>query len=361
MKIIKRLIKSKSIVITGGKTFSTVTIFISFLFFSSFFPTPYPLFSQQKIILKCATVAPENSDWGKASKTFSQEIASQTQGELEIVWYFSGVVGDEPEIAKALRDGKLDCAALTGHGLSYVILPMRVVELPFLFRSHDEMNTIRKEISSLLARISGEYNIRLFALINLGSVHVFSKTPIAKLEDVKDKTFWVWKGDYLAEFMGNVIKSSLGAKPFPLPLYDVINQIQSLDFVYNVSYALVTLGWQRHIKYYITHPLTFSFAAVIVRKDVFDKLPQKYQGLIETKIRKFSEDVTQMNKTNNEKSFDLLHKMGARSITFQDSEIERVENLFKDQVWTPLKDKMYPSWLLAEILVKLAQYRAQAR
>jgi TRAP-type C4-dicarboxylate transport system substrate-binding protein len=129
-------------------------------------------------------------------KKASEEIQTKTQDSVKITWYFSGAAGDEPEVAKKLKQGEIDCAALTGNGISYVIPFMRLLELPFLFRSYDEVSYIKDEMQKLFAKISADYNVKFISFADLGFVYIFSKQPISNIDDIKGKTLWVWKNDF---------------------------------------------------------------------------------------------------------------------------------------------------------------------
>lgn len=309
--------------------------------------------------IRCATVAPEGTKWADIAKEVSTELEQRVG--LKISWYFSGSAGDEPEIAKKLKEGKLDCVAVTGNGMTYLIPPMRVLELPMLFKSLDEVDRIRKEISSLLEKIAKNYKIKFISLGELGTVHVFSKIPIRSIDDVKGKRTWVWKGDFLAEYMGKVLQESYGINPVPVPLYDVPKYLQTIDVLYNTSYALISLGWDKGIKYYITQPLTLSFIGILMREEVFNQLDVQKQKEVENLLKDFIEKVSRMNRENNQKAFEILRRNGVQPISLPDGEIKKIEEAFQQKVWKSLQDKLYPSWLLTEILTRLSRYRATAR
>lgn len=331
----------------------------SIYFFLSIALLLLPLLVQAQMVLKCATIAPEGTEWAKLARASADEVEKKTG--VKIVWYFSGSVGDEPEIAKSLKEKKIDCAALTGNGLTYLIPPMRVVELPLIFRDVSEVDRIRSQISSLLAKIAKDYKLKFINLAEFGIVQVFSRVPIRTLDDLKDKKVWIWKGDILAEHMGKVLQEEFGIKPVPIPLMDVSNYLQSIDMLYNTSYGLTSLGWDKGMKYYVTQPLTVSFVGLVVNQDVFSQMDQQKQKEIEDTMRNFLEMISKMNRRNNQATIDLLKTRGLTPITLQEQDVKKLENLFQEKVWNELKEKLYPSWLLTEILTRLSEYRVKGK
>ena len=318
---------------------------------------PIPLSAQ--IVLKCATVAPEGTEWTKLAKGAADEVEKKTG--IKLTWYLSGTVGDEPEIAKNLKEKKIDCAALTGNGLTYLIPPMRVVELPMIFKDASEAEKLRNEISSLLAKIAKDYKLKFVHLGEFGSVHVFSKFPIRTPDDIRGRRVWIWKGDILAEHMGKILQEEYGIKPVPVPLMDVSTYLQNMDVLYNTSYGLTSLGWDKGIKYYVAQPLTISFIGFVVNQEIFSQIDQRKQKDFEDTIRDFIEMITRMNRKNNQSTFELLKSKDVTPISFQDQDIKRLESLFQERVWNELKEKLYPSWLLTEILTRLSEYRVKGR
>ncbi len=307
--------------------------------------------------LRCATIAPEGSEWARLVKESSDEIEKKIG--VKVIWYLGGMLGDEPEIAKKVKNGNLDCAGLTGNGLSYLIPAIRVLELPFMFREYKEVDFIKEEASRLFRKIGDDYNVKFIWLSDLGPVYIFSNFPIRKIDDVNGKVVWVWKGDYLAEYLGKVLEKRFSIKILPVPLPDVKSYLDKIEIFYNAPYALVTLGWEKASRYYITPPLTFSFISLIIRRDSFDKIPAEKRPELENIMRKYLDLISKSNRENNYKTISMLEKGGLERINLPKAEIEKAEEIFKSDVWAELKDKLYPSWLLTQILTKLSEFRAK--
>ncbi|MCS7214466.1 MAG: TRAP transporter substrate-binding protein DctP [Candidatus Calescibacterium sp.] len=329
------------------------------LFFISGLITLFPNTLLAQITIKCATVAPEGTEWTKLARKASEEVEQKIG--IKISWYFSGAAGDEPEIAKNMKEKKIDCAALTGNGLTYLVAPARVIELPLLFKDPSEINRIRNDMSSLLAKIARDYKLKFIHLAEFGEVHVFSKTPIRTVEDVRNKRVWIWKGDILAEHMGKVLQEEYNIKPVPVPLNDVPNYLQNIEVLYNTSYGLTSLGWDKGVKYYITQPLTVSFVGLIINQDVFNQLDPQKQKELEEILKNFIEMISQMNRRNNQNAIEVMKSKGFSATTLPEDEVKKLENMFQERIWNGLKEKLYPSWLLTEVLTRLSEYRVKRR
>ena len=92
--------------------------------------------------LKIATLAPDGSSWHKAFKQVARDVKEQTDGRIVIKIYAGGVMGDEPAMVRKMRTGQLDGAAVTSVGLSLIDESIRVLELPMLFQSVEEVDYV---------------------------------------------------------------------------------------------------------------------------------------------------------------------------------------------------------------------------
>src|SRR5215470_15855685 len=93
--------------------------------------------------IKVATLAPKGSAWAKILEEGAKSIADKTDGRVQIKYFFSGSQGDERDVVRKMKLGQLDGAALTAVGLGLIKGDVRVLELPFLFKTDKELDYVR--------------------------------------------------------------------------------------------------------------------------------------------------------------------------------------------------------------------------
>jgi TRAP-type C4-dicarboxylate transport system substrate-binding protein len=93
-----------------------------------------------------ATLAPDGSSWMKILGKGSAEVATKTENRVTIKYYAGGVQGDERDVVRKINLGQLDGAALTSVGLSMVEESIRVLELPRLFNSVEELDYVADKV-----------------------------------------------------------------------------------------------------------------------------------------------------------------------------------------------------------------------
>jgi TRAP-type C4-dicarboxylate transport system substrate-binding protein len=137
-----------------------------------------PLFAQQKVIVKLASLIPENTAWGAALNRMSAEWSKATNGEVELVVYHNGVAGDEGEVFRKLKINQINAAIFTSIGLYSVMPEVMTLSYPFLIRTEDEFKEVLRKLGpDLDARIKSNGFVTL-AWTNAGWIKLFSRSPI---------------------------------------------------------------------------------------------------------------------------------------------------------------------------------------
>ena len=88
-------------------------------------------FSEDKVIVKFATLAPEGTIWMKEMRALAREVKDATGGEVRFKFYPGGVSGDEKDVIRKMRIGQLHGAGFTGVGLGEILPEVRGFDIPF--------------------------------------------------------------------------------------------------------------------------------------------------------------------------------------------------------------------------------------
>ena len=110
----------------------------------------FDVYAEKKNVIKFSTLAPEGSTWMKSLRRFSGEIKKATNGNVVFKFYPGGVSGDEKDVIRKMRIGQLHGAGFTGVGLGAILPEIRVLDLPFLFKSDQDVEHVYKAMNCLL-------------------------------------------------------------------------------------------------------------------------------------------------------------------------------------------------------------------
>lgn len=313
---------------------------------------------EPQYLVKMASIIPEIGPAMELVSEMKKELLERTQGRLGMMIYFGGVMGDEPDIVRKMRLGQLQGGAfLTLIGLGQICPAAKVLELPFLFNSNDEVDHIVFNMQTAFSRLFEEKGAYLVSWGEIGFGRFFFKNPVKTIEDIKKVKMTSFIGDPVfsasekAAGFGNLI---------PLTVPEVLTGLQTglVNGALNPAVGLVSLQWNTQVNYVLNVPFAYSPAGTVVDKKFFDQLPRELREVFFDVWKKREVNWIQIARKMEKEAYEGLVRRGMIEIDKENS-LAIVEEMKKGT--QPLYDKFigeyYPAWLLSEILNSLAQYR----
>ncbi len=257
-------------------------------------------------VLKFATLAPSGSTWMKAFDAWGKELATRSQGRLVVKFYPGGISGDEPDMLKKIRFGQLQGAALSGHGIGEIFPPARILETPFLFRDHAEIDAVRAAILPTIETGFRNNQYELIAWMEVGNIHFFSTKPLASLDELARRRIWQWQGD---RFIDAFFKAN-GWSPVALPITEVYTGLSTglVDTVVSTPLASIALQWAGKTPYMSTQPIATGIGAVVVSNRFYSGLPADLQALLKNSGISLSQTLIADTRRDDLKSLAVLAK-----------------------------------------------------
>ena len=306
--------------------------------------------------LKFATLAPEGSAWMNILDDWSKQVEQESQGRLQFKMYPGGVTGDEPDVLRKIRFGQLQAAAITGHGVGLIYPPARVMEMPFLFQNHQEIDYVRERLVPQLAPGFRAHGYQLLGWFEVGFVRFFSKEPIRSLAEMRRHRVWLWQGDPLAEAFFSVSRLT----PIPLSITDVFTSLSTglVDTVYAPPLAAIAMQWFTKTSYMSDVAMTDGIAALVISRSFFDRLPQDLQHLLTRTGNEAAHRLIIATRRDNEASVETLQEHGLEVAKWDQGDYGLVLEL-RDKAAKQLANRGYiPAALFDEVGAMLAEYRS---
>jgi len=270
-------------------------------------------------VLKFATLAPQGSTWMKAFDAWGNELMTKSQGRLVVRFYPGGISGDEPDMLKKIRFGQLQGAALSGHGIGEIFPPARILETPFLFRDHAEIDAVRAAIQPAIETGFRNNQYELVAWMEVGNIHFFSTKPLASLDELGRRRIWQWQGDRFIDAFFN----ANGWSPVSLPITEVYTGLSTglVDTVVSTPLASIALQWAGKTPYMSTQPMATGIGAVVLSNKFYDGLPADLQTLLKATGVQLSQKLIADTRRDDLKSLAVLAKstqpmVGLQKINF---------------------------------------------
>lgn len=306
--------------------------------------------------IKIATLAPEGTTWMNVLGAMADEIETATAGEVKFKFYPGGVAGDEHDVLRKMRVGQLHGGAFTGVGLGEILPKTRVLEIPFIYRSYEEVDYVRAQMEGELNREMEAEGYVLLGWAEAGFVNIFANEPIHTVRDLQRVKMWMWEGDPLAE----AFFKAFDIAPNPLPITDVLTSLQTnlIDAIYVSPYAAVGLQWFTRVKYMMDLPLTDAIGAMVVQKKRFDRIPEIHRQTVLDICRKHTENLNETTRKDQVDAVERMKKEGIEVIAIDPAEVATWEDA-GTRARESLIGVLYDRETMERVLAALETFRAE--
>jgi TRAP-type C4-dicarboxylate transport system substrate-binding protein len=316
---------------------------------------PAPAAAEQ-YLFKVASLAPEGSVWIKRFREFAQEVQDKSNGEVSFKIYAGGVMGDDQAMYRKMRVGQLNGGGFTMTGIGAAVPDFRVLGIPFLLRSYEEVDLLRKGLAAHFTREFAENGLELIALTEVGFIYTMSTTPIATVAELKKCACWAPDNDPLsAGFL-----ETLGTSPTPLTIPDVLTSLQTglVNTVFNSFYGSIVLQWYNKARYVTDLPFGYAYGAFLLDRKQFSRLPPAYAELIKSAADKHFGLLLADTRKSNEEAQGVLRENGVSLVPMAPDALAELEAT-RDKTVERLKGKAFSEEIYAETMRLLAQFRAR--
>jgi TRAP-type C4-dicarboxylate transport system substrate-binding protein len=306
--------------------------------------------------LRIATLAPSGSPWMEVLDKAANEIKEKTAGRVTLKYFEGGQQGDERDFVRKIKLGQLDGAAVTAVGLAMIDESIRVLELPMMFTSAEELDYVADKLWPHFQKKFEDKGFKLTDRGEVGWIYFLSKAKVEKISDLQGQKLWLWGDDQL---VGAVFKKlSVNGVPLGVPEVDAALTSGKINACYGSPVAAVALQWYTKVKYMTSMPMSFAIGATVLSTKAYKKLsPEDIKVL---------EDITRVNarklrKTIRKANDDAKGTMSRKGVTVVQTPVAMVDDFTKmaKEIWTELAGKIYSKEELKMVLDARDEYRAK--
>jgi TRAP-type C4-dicarboxylate transport system substrate-binding protein len=295
--------------------------------------------------IRLATLAPSGSPWMAVLDKSAAEIKEKTAGRVTLKYFEGGQQGDERDFVRKIKLGQLDGAAVTSIGLAMIDESIRVLEVPMIFASAEEVDYVADKMWPRFQN-RGE----------VGWVYFLSKTKIESLADLKGQKVWQWGDDQLVGAMFK--KLSLNGVPLGVPEVDASLTSGRISAAYGSPIAAVALQWYTKVKYMTSMPMSFAIGATVVSIESLKKISAEDQKAVEDIGKSAAKKLRKVIRKANEDAKTTMIKKG---VTVVQTPVAMVDEFTKNalEVQKALVGKVYSQEDLDAVLKYRDEFRAK--
>lgn len=310
----------------------------------------------QEVLFKVATLAPDGSTWMKLMRELDQRVREETNGRVGFRFYPGGQQGSDLDVLRKMRTGQLQGGGLTGVGLGEIEPSLRILELPFLFRSADEVDLAHRVLDQVFEERLRARGFHLLGWADVGFVRFFSRHAVRDAGDLRAQKTWLWEGDPLAR----AFLEELGVNPVPLNITDVLTALQTgiVDAVYVTPYGCLSLQWFTRVKHLVDIPITHAMGAVVLSEKQWSLLAPEEAGAVARLAEEIFGRLNAATREQNDEAEEAILTRGLGRTELAPGAMEGFEAIGR-RVWDRLAGVLYERDLLDRLTGALAGARGR--
>jgi TRAP-type C4-dicarboxylate transport system substrate-binding protein len=173
--------------------------------------------------IKLASIAPAGTPWISHLEAWEKNVEAASNGELDIVIYPSGQLGNEFDTFKQIQRGRIDAASLSGGVLSAFVPELALMSTPYLFDSADTIDCVYDgELGETMKSLVAEKKVELLQWGETGWVHVYAQDDLSDVANADG-----YKTRIAPHDMSRLLWNSVGANGTELPYAETPAALQT--------------------------------------------------------------------------------------------------------------------------------------
>jgi TRAP-type C4-dicarboxylate transport system substrate-binding protein len=304
--------------------------------------------------LRIATLAPDGSTWMKLLDKGAAQIYDKTNHDVSEKWYAGGVQGDERDFVRKMNLGQLDGAAITSIGLAKIDEHIRVLELPMMFDSIDELDYVAKKMWPHFQKRFKDAGFVLADRGDVGWTYFLTNDKVDSVDALKKQKLWLWSDDKIM----TALYDKLGLKGVPLGVPEVDSSLTTgrINACYGSPLAAVALQWNTKVKFRTELAVTYGIGATVIKLDAFNKLSDADKKIFTEQTDKIGVEIRKAVRKDGDDADKLMLSKGVTMIASPPAMRADFDKAAQ-AVWTELAGKVYDKDELADVLKWRDEYR----
>ena len=271
-------------------------------------------------VIKLATLAPEGSAWTEIFNNLNTELKEKTKNGVRLKIYPGGVLGDEKDMIRKMYVGQIHGAVLTSAGLSTIFSEMDVFQIPFLFKTYDEVDYVLDKMDRFFKKGFEDKGYILPAWTEGGFIRLMSTKPMASLDDLRKAKVWTWEDAPMAKAIFD--EAGISAIPLSLPDVQVGLQTGLVEVVYAPPSGAISLQWFTKTKYMTDVPLMYLIGGIVIKNNIFKKLSPAHRQVLLELCSKYMDQLKLVVRKENQEAIKVMSKHGVKLIRPSEEQIK---------------------------------------
>lgn len=308
----------------------------------------------EPIVVKMATIAPEGSQYHLILREMAEKWKSASGGAVEVRLYPGSVAGDDIDVIRKMRLGTLNAALLTSAGIAAVEKSVHALQIPMLYGSYEEVDYVLEKMAPNLEAALEAKGFVVLNWVDAGWVRFFTKTPVARPDELKPLKLFAWAGDPEAL----EIWKGAGFNPVPLPSTEISTALQTglVSALPTTPQAAVLLQWYTHARNMTDVKWALLLGATLVNKATWEKIPAASRPALRTAAREAGLRLRAETRTAGQRDVQAMQKRGLNVVAV-DAKGEALWRATAESAYDRIRGKIIPAEAFDEAKRHVADFR----
>lgn len=235
--------------------------------------------------LSVATLAPPGSTWMRVLESWNRELRRRSGQTLQLRIYPGGVQGDESEVVRKIRAGRLDGGIMTAVGLGQIHRPTLAFQMPGMFSSYQQLDSARGRTRTDIIQAFDTAGYVFLDWGDVGFSKVFSNTAVRTPADLRNTRPYVWRDDRVMP----AFFAETNATAVPMQLPEVLSALQTgrVNAFVTSPVAAVSLQWSTRATHMTDVNVGLVVGATVFGKRQFESLSPAHQAALRESAAQF--------------------------------------------------------------------------
>lgn len=262
--------------------------------------------------IRIASLAPPGSSFVKVLKAWSRTLEKETEGRVELRVFSGGSEGDDRDLIRKIKAGKLDAAGVATTGLSVIAPEVQVFTAPGLLTTEASLDRARQKLDARFQKLIEDGGFKLLTWGDGGKNRVFSSEPFTSPADLAKKPAWAGKDNAVVE---EFVKA-IGANPVRVGASGVFPGLgdNSLQVVPASAMAAVAFQWYTRLKAMTSSNFNIIVGGSVISKKKFDALTPADQATLLATAKRAAKKLDQIVQRDDERAYETLRGRGIQVV-----------------------------------------------
>lgn len=269
---------------------------------------------------RVATLAPAGTPWMRLLESAAAEISTRTDGRITIKYFTGGQLGDERDYLRKIKAGQIDGAAMTALGLSMIDSSIRVLQLPMLFETQEEVDHVAGKMWPYFQSKFEAKGFRLAERGELGWIYLMSKSKVTSVADLRKQKLCMLGDDELGTSL--LARLKLNGVPVSIPEVDAALSSGRIDACFNSPLGAIALQWHTKVRYMSARPLVFAIGATVMSLAAVNRVAAADRKTIDAIAKRAQKKARAVIRRANEDARKVLLRKGIQVVDVSQAMID---------------------------------------